>query len=411
MTELRTLLGIADYRRLWTAQLVSDVGDSLTLFSLLFLVQRLTGDEAAVASVLIAAALPALLVGLMAGVWVDRWNLKRTMIASDLVRACLVLVLVLVDDPSDVWMLYGVVFLQSSAATFFRPARQALIPRIVGAELLLSANSVGEVTRVVGYALGTAAAGLAVGLGGAFAPIFVADAVTFVLSALLVVAVATPGDPLPSEDGSVTGVWRELSDGIGLMVRSRWLSGVLVGATLAMFGLGAVNGLIVPFVVGELGLSESWFGLLEGAQSAGVIVAGSLVAALSTRFRPTFLLAGGLAAVGVVVAAFSLANGVLALTGLMLAVGLAVAPVQASATTILQREAPPRLLGRAAAALSAGSTSAQVASLAVAGSLAALVGVRSVFVVAGGVAVAAGAVSWTLFRTAPTTADADLEPV
>ncbi|HSJ36231.1 MAG TPA: MFS transporter [Acidimicrobiia bacterium] len=397
MTEIRSLLRIPDFRRLWMAQVVSDFGDSLTLFTLLFLVQRLTGDETAVATVLIASALPTLVVGLVAGVWVDRWNLRRVMVVSDLVRAGLVLCLLFVQST---WMLYLIVFLVAATGTFFRPARQALLPRVVSGRQLLSANSLNEVTRVVAYTSGTAVSGLLVGMAGAFAPVFVIDAATFLVSASMVARVATRADPAPGGEQAAAGVFSELVEGLRVMIGSRWLSGVLVGAALAMFGLGAVNGLIVPFVVGDIGLSESWFGLLEGAQALGVVVAGTLTAVLSARFRPSNLISGGLVTLGALVAGFSLATGVVGLTLLMLAVGLAVAPVQASASTILQREAPSRLLGRAASALSAGTTGAQVGSLAIAGALASVLGVRTVFAVAGAVVVLAGLTSLFLFGLA-----------
>jgi predicted MFS family arabinose efflux permease len=400
MTELRRLLRLPDFRRLWLAQLISDVGDSLTILSLLFLVQRLTGDEAAVASVLLVEALPALVVGLVAGVWADRWNLKRTMIGSDLIRAALVLALLLVDAADDIWFLFVVVFLHASVGTFFRPARMKLLPRIVTGEQLLAANSVNEATRVIGFAVGTALAGLLVGVTGVFAPVFLADAATFVLSAGLVARIATPGDREPSHLADTAGVRAELAQGLGLMIRSRWLRGVLVGATLAMVGLGAVNGLLVPFVLGELGHSETWFGLLEVAQAGGVVLASAVVSSVATRLRPGTLLGGGLVALGVVVGAFALSSSILSLVALLLFVGLTVGPVQSSVVTILQTEAPPALLGRAASAMSASSTAAQVASLALAAGLASWVGVRSVFIIAGGVVVLAGIGSLLVFRSA-----------
>lgn len=212
------------------------------------------------------------------------------------------------------------------------------------------------------------------------------------VSALLVARVVTAAEPARDHGDTAAGVLSELREGVRIMMASRWLSGVLVGATLAMFGLGAINGLIVPFVVGDIGLSESWFGLLEGAQSLGVVVAGTLTAILAAHFRPSSLISAGLVAVGVVVAGFAGVQGLLGLTVLMLLVGLAVAPVQASAATIMQREAPPRVLGRAASALSAGTTGAQVGSLAIAGTLASLMGVRAVFLLSGAVVVAAGIV-------------------
>lgn len=400
MADLRRLLRLADFRRLWLAQFVSDVGDSLTMLSLLFLVQRLTGEEAAVASVLIVEALPVLVVGLVAGVWVDRWNLKRTMIGSDLMRGVLVLGLLAVKSPAAVWLLYVIVFIHASVGTFFRPARMKLLPRVVDDEQLLAANSVNEASRVIGFALGTALAGILVGLADAFAPVFLADAATFAVSAALVARIATPGDREESDQGVASGVWSELAHGLGVMIRSRWLRGVLVGATLAMVGLGAVNGLLVPFVLGELGHSEAWFGLLEVAQAGGVVLASGVVAALATRFRPGTLLGGGLMALGMVVGAFVFSSSILSLVALLFLVGLTVGPVQAAVTTVLQKETPPALLGRAGSALSASSTAAQVASLGLAASLAAWVGVRTVFAISGAIVVMAGIGSLLVFRTA-----------
>jgi predicted MFS family arabinose efflux permease len=350
--------------------------------------------------VLLVEALPALVVGLVAGVWADRWNLKRTMIGSDLIRGALVLALLLVHDAADIWFLFVIVFLHASVGTFFRPARMKLLPRVVTGEQLLAANSVNEATRVIGFALGTALAGILVGFTGEFAPVFLADAATFVISAGLVARIATPGERERSDPADSASVWSELTLGLGLMIRSRWLRGVLVGATLAMVGLGAVNGLLVPFVLGELGHSETWFGLLEAAQAAGVVLASAVVASLATRLRPGTLLGGGLVALGVVVGAFALSSSILSLVALLLLVGLTVGPVQSSVVTILQKEAPPALLGRAGSAMSASSTAAQVASLALAAGLASWVGVRSVFIIAGAVVVLAGIGSLLVFRAA-----------
>jgi MFS family permease len=230
--------------------------------------------------------------------------------------------------------------------------------------------------------------------------VFLADAATFVISAGLVARIATPGERERSDPADSASVWSELTLGLGLMIRSRWLRGVLVGATLAMVGLGAVNGLLVPFVLGELGHSETWFGLLEAAQAAGVVLASAVVASLATRLRPGTLLGGGLVALGVVVGAFALSSSILSLVALLLLVGLTVGPVQSSVVTILQKEAPPALLGRAGSAMSASSTAAQVASLALAAGLASWVGVRSVFIIAGAVVVLAGIGSLLVFRAA-----------
>ena len=176
MGELRRLLEIVDFRRLWTAQIVSDLGDSLTLWGLMFLVMELTGSEASVAGVLIAGALPRLLVGMPAGVWVDRLDRKAVMVVSDVLRAALVLLLLFARSPEWLWLIYGVIFVHSAVGTFFNPAKLALVPAIVGDDRLMAANSIGETSRVVFGLLGTTAAGLIVGLTSSYDLIFTVDA-------------------------------------------------------------------------------------------------------------------------------------------------------------------------------------------------------------------------------------------
>jgi hypothetical protein len=92
------------------------------------------------------------------------------------------------------------------------------------------------------------------------------------------------------------GVWADLADGVRLVLGSRRLVGVIVAATVVMLGLGAVNVLLVPFVVEVLDASETWFGALEAAQVASMVLAGGALVVVGARFRPTTLISAGLAA-------------------------------------------------------------------------------------------------------------------
>ena len=139
----------------------------------------------------IAIALAQLLVGLFAGVMVDRWSRRRVMIASDLVRAGLVLGFFAVTSGERLWFLYLIAFTQSAVGTFFNPARATLLAELLPAERLLTANSSFDMSRVVAGVGGVALAGL-LASAGSIAAAFLIDAATFAMSAALVARVAAP---------------------------------------------------------------------------------------------------------------------------------------------------------------------------------------------------------------------------
>lgn len=394
---MRALLGIRDFRLLFVGQAMSNWGDGLTNITLLILTQRLTGSVAAVAGTAIAVALPQLLLGMLAGVYVDRWDRRKVMIASDIVRGVLVLGFIFVGSADQIWLLYAIAFAQAAVGTFFNPAKGALIPRIVGRERLLAANSMMETARVVFSLLGTAAAGLWAGLADAIWPIFVIDAATFILSAGFEKAIRTPSRPERSTE-VVAKVWAEMISGIKTAVSNRILVGILVGAGVLMFGLGAVNVLLVPFVVGELAVSEAWFGALEASQVVSMVASGALVAAIAAKVRPTAVVSIALGGIGLVIASIALVAAPWQLMLVLFAVGWFVTPLQASVATLVQSEVPDEMRGRIGSALGTIIGSANVSSMALAGLAAALIGTRGVFVLSGILAVVAGTLTVFLFR-------------
>ena len=131
----------------------------------------------------IALAVPAIVVGPVSGVFVDRWDRRRVMLASDLIRAALVLGFIVVQSADQVWILYLLGIAHASVGTFFTPARTALVPRVVPAGGLMAANSLNQITRVIPSVLGASAAGVLVGVADVTWPAFVVDAGTFIASA------------------------------------------------------------------------------------------------------------------------------------------------------------------------------------------------------------------------------------
>lgn len=397
MSQLRDLLRIRDFRYLWTAQVASDFGDNLTALSLLILIQRLTGSPVAIAGLMISITLPALVFGVLSGVYVDRFDRRRMMVMSDVARGVLVLSFIFVDSVEMLPFLYVIAFAQATIGTLFKPARSALLPRVVGEEKLLAANSVSQTSRIVFNLLGTTAAGLLASLSTSFAPAFAVDSLTFLFSAALIMRLRTSGAPEPSDP---TRVWDDMKSGFNTIMGSRPLQGMLVGAGVAMLGLGAVNVLGVPFIIGELGISEAYFGLVEGAQVAGMVIAGSLVAVLAARLKASTLVSVGLVGVGGAVGALASSSEIWQLGIVLFGVGLFITPTQAGVSTLSQTLIEDRMRGRVGGALSALISGANVLSMGVAGVAAAAIGIRNVFLLSGAIAALAGGLAWLMLRDA-----------
>lgn len=396
MSQLRELLAIRDYRYLWSAQVLSDFGDNLTVLTLIILIQRLTGSTVAIAGLMVAIALPTLVFGTLAGVYVDRMDRKKVILVSDLLRGLIVLCFVFVRSPELVPVIYVIAFAQASVGTLDNPARSAYLPAVVGTEKLLAANSVSQTSRIIFNLLGTGAAGVLAAVSDSLAPAFVIDAATFFVSFALISRVQTSGAIKPHEDEP--RVWSQMKDGFRVMVSSRPLRAVLISLSITMLGLGAVNVLFVPFLIEDLAVSEAFLGVVEASQVTGLIVSGTLVAILATRLRPSNLVSLGLIGVGTFVAAISAAGAVWQVMSLLVFVGLSVGPVQAGANTLSQTLIENSMRGRVGGALNTLISAANVTSMGLAGVAAAAIGTRNVFLVSGALVVLSGGLAYWLFR-------------
>jgi MFS family permease len=403
----RAVLRLPDFRRLWLAQAISDIGDGLTMLTLLLLVNQLTGSTLALAAVAIALAIPPLTIGLVAGTYADRWDRRKIMIISDSLRAVVVLGFILVDSADLVPLLVALAFIQASIGTFFTPARGALLPRVVPAEGLLAANSITQATRVIAGVIGTALAGFIVGVAGVTWPAFVLDSLTFAASAVLVLGVAKGIGRPETRERMAASTRGAVAEGLRLISGSRVLWTTLLALAVSMFGLGAVNVLFLPLVVDVLQVNPVWLGAIELAQSVSMILAAGLVAVLAARLRPTTIISVALIAAGVLVGLTGAATSVLHVVLLLFGIGWFITPLQASVVTLMQTGVPDGARGRVMATLQAAMSGASIGSMVLAGAFGDLIGIREVFFVAAVIVVGGGILSAALYRGAVTGAAAD----
>lgn len=393
----QNVLANRDFRLLWLAQIVSSFGDALTNLTLLILVNHLTGSVAAIATFTVLVAIPTVVLGLFAGVMVDRFDRRKIMLVSDAVRAAMVLGLILVPNSGQLWLVYALGVLQSVVGTFFGPARTAMVKQVVPQEQLLQANSLAQTGTVISSMLGGSLAGALYGLTNQFWLAFALDSLTFVISFGLVLAVRAVPFVSNLRFTSLGSVLIPLRDGLGLITKDRVLFALLLAFSVTMFGLGAVNVLFLPLIVNVLKVPTTWLGVIEAAQTAGMIVSGAVVAGLAARIRPARLVVLGLMALALLTASINLAGNALMVAVILFGFGLTIVPLQASSSALMQSRVPLEAMGRVGSSFSVSAQGANLVSMAMAGALGTVIGIGNVFLVSGGIVLlAAITAAWLL---------------
>lgn len=304
----RLLRRSPDLRLLLGAGLVSVTGDWVLGIGLTYAVYALTGSTLASAAALLAGFLPQVVVGSVAGVFVDRWDRKRTMIVANLLLSVGLLPLLLVDGGDRIWLVYVVLGFEAVGEVFFAPAEQAMLPRVVPDEDLMAANGlnsqVQNTCRLVGGGLG----GVVAAVGGITA-ITLVDVASFLVAALLLSRISVSGrpeSPSPDEDGPevVRGRLAHLAEEWRVGLRTTWSSQVLRVLVAVMLitstGEGIMGSLFAPFVRHVLHGGAPIFGLISGIQAVGGVVGGFVVATVAGRWSAVRMLAFGAVVFGLV---------------------------------------------------------------------------------------------------------------
>lgn len=293
----------SDFRRLVGAGLISLSGDWMLRIGVAYFVYDLTGSTLASAGTLLSTFIPSILFSSLAGVFVDRWNRKTTMITANLLMAVALIPLVWVKVPGDVWIVYAVTAVEGVIKLFFFPAEQAMVPRLVVDEDLTTANAMNGQIRELSRLIGSAVGGVVVASGGITA-LAIADAATYVIAAALVARIRSSGAvtqhiadaDLSSAAHPISKVRRfsgEWVSGLRFARSRRDLQAVFVFTLIAMTGEGVMGTLFAPFVSDVLNGSSREFGLIASVQAIGGITGGLVAASLGQRVSPAAMFGFG----------------------------------------------------------------------------------------------------------------------
>jgi CRP-like cAMP-binding protein/Na+/melibiose symporter-like transporter len=332
-----------NFSLLWTGQLISTMGSALTSIAASIYVFRLTNSALSVGLMLMATAAPSLLVGLFAGVFVDRYNRKTIMITADLIRAGLILLVPILVPLNVIW-LYAVVMLTSAIGQFFDPAHESVLPEVASDQELASANSLIAISGFGSTAVGFAAAGLiasAANINWAF----YLDAVSFLLSALCVSLIHIKPIQL-EEETSAAVVIKNLKAGVRQVVDTPVLRSLFFVQSLVLIAFGLSNAILLPFAIRALGATEFEYGLQEGLTSVGFVIGSLLMAKIFDRLSEGAWLAVSYLAMGLAGVVYSFLHSIPLAILVITVSGFFNAPSSIGRRLVVQRNTPRELRGR-----------------------------------------------------------------
>lgn len=333
-----------NFTLLWSAQLVSTIGSALTSLAASILVFRATGSALSVGLMLMATAAPSIVLGLIAGVFVDRLDRKRIMIISDLLRAglvCLIPFLV----PLNIAYLYIIILLCSCVGQFFDPAQASVLPEVASDQELAAANSLMAISSFGATAVGFAASGLLA--QSSIEVVFYIDALTFLFSASCIFLTRVPS--LKAEDATrISTIFRNMQSGVHFLFRSPILRSLFILMPLMGISFGLGNALLLPFATRILHATEFEYGIQEALTSVGFVIGSLLMARIADRLPAGQWLTISFVGMGVAQLIYSQLSSVSLAFFFIFFSGFSNAPSVVARQLLLQRNTPREMRGRVA---------------------------------------------------------------
>jgi MFS transporter, DHA3 family, macrolide efflux protein len=376
------VLALRPVRLLWIAQVVSIFGDFLALFAVLSDVSfRLKATPAQVTLISVAFLIPFALLGPVAGVFVDRWDAKRTMISSDLIRAALALGLVFASSLNQI---YAILFALSAVSTFFVPAQTIMIRSVTPIEGLMAANALMQQAFQVVRIISPAIAGAMVNWVGA-KPAYYFDAASFTFSAAIIAAIAVSRATAatsaagPSESGKLKSILNDLMAGVRFIFTHTTISFVILAMAAGMFALSCFAPLLAIYVRDTLKSGEFQFGVINSLIGVGMIFATQFITRFAKNRSKSLLVVAGLFGMGVAVMVMvSIGHVAVAAIGAF-GIGFGAIFIVVPTQTLMQQETPVELVGRVSSSFMSVLSVSQLLGLIISGSLTERLGIRILF--------------------------------
>jgi MFS transporter, DHA3 family, macrolide efflux protein len=383
--SMRDVMRIPMMRRLWYAQTISVFGDFLALFAVIsILTFKLHATAQQVTGVQIAYMLPIAVLGILAGVFVDRWPLKQTMVSSDSIRAALCLLLLAANQ---IWHYYAILAAISVVSSFFAPAQGVAIRSAVPLHGLRSANALIQQVMFGMRIIGPAIAAFMVAYLGEKS-CYILDSASFIGSACLIASVAflkperaapNPAAPAVESTSAIGKIWLDMKQGISFILHHAALLFVILAMAAGMFVIGCFGPLIAIYVRDSLHASTKMFGIVSPMIGLGMLLGINGLNTLGKKLSNTLLVYSGLCGIAVGLMILTVLPHIWSTLVGNFIIGVAVAAIIVPAQTLFQQATPPELMGRVGSTFMSIIFAAQISGLILSGVLTQHIGVRQVF--------------------------------
>jgi MFS family permease len=364
---------------LWVGRLISLLGDWMLDIALPIWVYQLTGSATSLGLMVAIQQVPGVVLAPVAGVLVDRWNRKWVLVITHILLGLAILPLFAVRATNDIPIVYIVGFVNGILGSFLYPARHALMPDLVERDQLMQANSLFAVTQQALVLIGPALGALVLAWAGVYIS-FAFDIASFFIGAFLIAGVSTYAGEIEERTpiGAV-GIAHDFQAGLNVIRSIPLLWSTLVVWSLLIFAGGAVTAVLVAFVREALGGNDTTYGYLLSAQGLGMLLGGAVMMGLGERIRPIPIIIRGLFAFGLVFWVGANVSSVVLAAILVCLLGVLMAMVAISQTTLYQEATPDAFRGRVMATSDAVASLMMLGGALLGGVLADEAGVRAVF--------------------------------
>ena len=396
------LLRQRNFALLWWGGLISITGNRVLTMAIPFYIYRQTGSTVATATMMIAMILPSMLFGSIAGVFVDRWDRRQVMIVTNLLLALVLLPLLALRVTAWIWLVYVVAFLKATIATFFYPAENALLPRIVGDDQLLPANTLNSLNNTLAGLIGWSLGGILLARWG-IELVILFDSLSYLLAAIFVFLVNAPpeqtrvrGADVEAEPFSWQNFRREWQDGLALICQQRIIALLFVVSSISLLGGTMMDPLVAPFVYDILQRDAVEFGWILTVGAIGGMLGGLLIGRLAGRVRTADLFSLSSIMVGVLLFIMYRSVSLPVVLGLgLLSSMLSVGP-RVAMPTLLQEHVADGYRGRVFGTLDMTSSLLMLLGVGFAGIMGERIGIVPVLSIGAGIMIVAGCISFLM---------------
>lgn len=380
---------------IWSGQFFSTLSSSIVGFAVVFWLSIKTGSPEVLASAMIAVLLPFIILGLFTGVYVDRWDRKRTMILADsfvaLCSAALGLLFYLEMTP--LWLIYLLLALRSAGSAFHMPAMQASVPLLAPESELMRIAGINQMIQSISNIAGPALGAVLISfLSMTYVMMFDVLGAAIACTSLLFVKIPNP----EKKEDVEPNVWLEVKEGVRHLFMNRGITYLMVSVIGITFFIVPIAALYPLMTTSYFGGNAYQMGLVETAWGIGMLIGGAV---LSLKFMKTAnkVLSMNIVAMGLGITYWAM--GILPTSGFALFVvltalsGIAGSIYWSSFTVILQTKIDPAALGRVFSIYDSISLLPTIPGLLATGFIAERIGLLNAFIIAGVATLAIGAIA------------------